>query len=301
MNEQHHVDMKYSIPKPKSNIKKKSKIQEFAMMTAATAVMACGIYFFKFANNFAFGGITGLAVLVAKSGVINSSDFNFICNIVLLVLGFLIMGKSFGAKTFYCSMLLSFLLSILERTCPMDGPLTNQPVLELMFAVAVPAFGSAVLFNMGASSGGTDIVAMILKKYTGYDIGSVLMISDVAIAVAGVFVFGMETGLFSILGLILRSLITDNFIESFNLSKCFNVVCNSPEPICNFIIRDLHRGATVYSAQGVFSGQKKYIVLTALNRPQAVRLRNFIKETEPGAFILISNTSEIIGRGFHTV
>ena len=183
----------------------------------------------------------------------------------------------------------------------MDGPLTNQPVLELMFAVAVPAFGSAVLFNMGASSGGTDIVAMILKKYTGYDIGSVLMISDVAIAVAGVFVFGMETGLFSILGLILRSLITDNFIESFNLSKCFNVVCNSPEPICNFIIRDLHRGATVYSAQGVFSGQKKYIVLTALNRPQAVRLRNFIKETEPGAFILISNTSEIIGRGFHTV
>lgn len=263
--------------------------------------MACGIYFFKFANNFAFGGITGLAVLVAETGTISSSDFNFVCNIVLLVLGFLIMGKSFGAKTFYCSMLLSFLLSILERVYPMAGPLTNQPVLELIFAIAVPAFGSAVLFNMGASSGGTDIVAMILKKYTGYDIGRVLMISDVAIAVAGVFVFGMETGLFSILGLVLRSLITDNFIESFNLSKCFNVVCDSPEPICNFIIRDLHRGATVYSAQGVFSGQKKYIVLTALNRPQAVRLRNFIKETEPGAFILISNTSEIIGRGFHTV
>ena len=142
---------------------------------------------------------------------------------------------------------------------------------------------------------------MILKKYTGYDIGRVLMLSDVAIAVAGVFVFGMETGLFSILGLVLRSVITDNFIESFNLSKCFNVVCSNPEPICNFIIRDLHRGATVYTAQGVFSGKQKYIVLTALNRPQAVRLRNFIKETEPGAFILISNTSEIIGRGFHTV
>ena len=108
----------------------------------------------------------------------------------------------------------------------MDGPLTNQPVLELMFAIAVPAFGSAILFNMGASSGGTDIVAMILKKYTGYDIGRVLMLSDVAIAVAGVFVFGMETGLFSILGLVLRSVITDNFIESFNLSKCFNVVCS---------------------------------------------------------------------------
>ena len=301
MNSNYHVDMKYSIPKPKSDIKPHSKVKDFVVMTAATAVMACGISFFKFENTFAFGGITGIAVLVAKTGVISSGDFNFVCNIVLLVLGFLVLGKGFGAKTFYCSMLLSFLLSILERVYPMDGPLTNQPVLELMFAIAVPAFGSAILFNMGASSGGTDIVAMILKKYTGYDIGRVLMLSDVAIAVAGVFVFGMETGLFSILGLVLRSVITDNFIESFNLSKCFNVVCSNPEPICNFIIRDLHRGATVYTAQGVFSGKKKYIVLTALNRPQAVRLRNFIKETEPGAFILISNTSEIIGRGFHTV
>lgn len=164
MNGQHHVDMKYSIPKPSSKIKPKSKIRDFVVMTAATAIMACGIYFFKFANNFAFGGITGLAVLVAETGTISSSDFNFVCNIVLLVLGFLIMGKSFGAKTFYCSMLLSFLLSILERVYPMDGPLTNQPVLELIFAIAVPAFGSAVLFNMGASSGGTDIVAMILKN-----------------------------------------------------------------------------------------------------------------------------------------
>ena len=186
MNSNYHVDMKYSIPKPKSDIKPHSKVKDFVVMTAATAVMACGIYFFKFANNFAFGGITGLAVLVAKTGVISSGDFNFVCNIVLLVLGFLVLGKGFGAKTFYCSMLLSFLLSILERVYPMDGPLTNQPVLELMFAIAVPAFGSAILFNMGASSGGTDIVAMILKKYTGYDIGRVLMLSDVAIAVAGV-------------------------------------------------------------------------------------------------------------------
>ena len=149
MNSNYHVDMKYSIPKPKSDIKPHSKVKDFVVMTAATAVMACGIYFFKFANNFAFGGITGLAVLVAKTGVISSGDFNFVCNIVLLVLGFLVLGKGFGAKTFYCSMLLSFLLSILERVYPMDGPLTNQPVLELMFAIAVPAFGSAILFNMG--------------------------------------------------------------------------------------------------------------------------------------------------------
>ena len=180
-------------------------------------------------------------------------------------------------------MLLSFLLSILERVYPMDGPLTNQPVLELMFAIAVPAFGSAILFNMGASSGGTDIVAMILKKYTGYDIGRVLMLSDVAIAVAGVFVFGMETGLFSILGLVLRSVITDNFIESFNLSKCFNCRLQQPGADLQFHHPGIFTEEQRSTRRRSFSGKKKYIVLTALNRPQAVRLRNFIKETEPGA------------------
>lgn len=301
MNTYEKTHMKHSIPKPTSQLKPKSRVKEFLMMTAATIVMAVGIYFFKFANNFAFGGLTGLAVLVAKTGIMTASDFNFVCNIVLLILGFIVLGKGFGAKTCYCSVLLSVSLSALERIYPMTHPLTDQPVLELMFAVAVPAFGSAILFNMGASSGGTDVIAMIMKKYTGFDIGRALLLSDIAIAVGGCFIFGMQTGLFSLLGLVLRSFMTDNFIESFNLSKCFNVVCSNPELICNFIIHELHRGVTVYSAQGVFSGRKKYIVLTALNRPQAVRLRNFIKETEPDAFILISNTSEIIGRGFHTV
>lgn len=301
MNEKQHMHMKHSRPKPASALKPKSRVNEFLLMTVGTIIMAVGIYFFKFANNFAFGGLTGLAVLIAKTGVMSASDFNFVSNIVLLLLGFLVLGKGFGAKTCYCSILLSVSLSGLERIFPMSHPLTDQPVLELMFAVAIPAFGSALLFNIGASSGGTDIIAMIMKKYTGFDIGRALLLSDILIALCGFFIFGMETGLFSFLGLVLRSFMTDNFIESFNLSKCFNVVCNSPEPICNFIIYELHKGATVYSAQGVFSGQKKYIVLTALSRPQAVRLRNFIKETQPDAFILISNTSEIIGRGFHTV
>lgn len=279
----------------------KSNMKEFWLMTAGTLIMAVGIYFFKFANNFAFGGITGLAVLVNKTGLMSAGDFNFVANILLLILGFFVLGKGFGAKTAYCSVLLSVALSALERFYPMTEPLTNQPMLELMFAVAIPAFGSAMLFNIGASSGGTDILAMIMKKYTGFNIGRALMLSDVAIAAFGFFLFDIQTGLYSMMGLVLRSFMTDNFIESFNLSKYFNVVCSSPEPICNYIIHELHRGATVCKAQGVFSGEKKYIVFTALNRAQAVRLRNFIREVEPGAFILISNTSEIIGRGFHSV
>lgn len=278
----------------------KSKLRHFFLLTFSTLVMAAGTYFFKFPNHFTFGGITGLAVLVAKTGVMSAGDFNFITNMILLIIGFFILGKKFAAKTAYCSILLSVALSALERIYPMSAPLTNQPMLELCFAIALPSLGSAILFNIGSSSGGTDIIAMILKKYSSVDIGHALLITDVLITVAGCFMFDIATGLYSFLGLAIRSFMIDTFIESFNLSKYFNVVCDNPKPICDFIVQELNRSATVCHAQRRRS-KDKYVIFTALNRPQAVRLRNFIKDEEPSAFILISNTSEIIGKGFHNV
>ena len=279
----------------------KSKLRHFFLLTFSTLVMAAGTYFFKFPNHFTFGGITGLAVLVAKTGVMSAGDFNFITNMILLIIGFFILGKKFAAKTAYCSILLSVALSALERIYPMSAPLTNQPMLELCFAIALPSLGSAILFNIGSSSGGTDIIAMIMKKYTSTDIGKALLITDFIITLAGCFVFDIETGLYSFLGLAVRSFMIDGFIESLNLSKYFNVVCTSPKPICDFIKDDLHRSATIVLAQGAFSGEDKYIIFTALNRIEAVKLRNFIKENAPDAFLLISNTSEIIGKGFHSI
>lgn len=281
--------------------KMKEKLKHFSLLTASTLIMAVGTYFFKFTNNFTFGGITGLAVLVADKTSISASDFSFIVNMLLLVLGFVVLGKKFAAKTAYCSILLSVALSTLERVCPMDHPLTDQTMLELCFAIALPALGSAILFNIGSSSGGTDIIAMILKKYSSFDIGKALLVTDIMITVAGCFVFDIKTGLYSFLGLTIRSFMIDNFIEGFNLSKYFNVVCDEPEPICNFLVHELKRSATIVHAQGAFSGKDKYIVFTVLSRPQAVRLRNFIKENQPRAFMLISNTSEIIGKGFHSI
>ena len=281
--------------------KMKEKLKHFSLLTASTLIMAVGTYFFKFTNNFTFGGITGLAVLVADKTSISASDFSFIVNMLLLVLGFVVLGKKFAAKTAYCSILLSVALSTLERVCPMDHPLTDQTMLELCFAIALPALGSAILFNIGSSSGGTDIIAMILKKYSSFDIGKELLVTDIMITVAGCFVFDIKTGLYSFLGLTIRSFMIDNFIEGFNLSKYFNVVCDEPEPICNFLVHELKRSATIVHAQGAFSGKDKYIVFTVLSRPQAVRLRNFIKENQPSAFMLISNTSEIIGKGFHSI
>lgn len=270
-------------------------------MTVSTLIMAVGVYFFKFANNFTFGGITGLAVLIAKTGVVSASDFTFITNMVLLAIGYFVLGRKFAVKTGYCSVLLSVSLSLLERVFPMSHPLTDQPILELTFAIALPAFGSAILFNIGASSGGTDVIAMIMKKYSSLDIGKALMVTDLIITLTGCFVFDIETGLFSFLGLAVRSFMVDSFIESLNLSKYFNVVCKNPQPICDYIKGHLNRSATIVSGKGAFSGEDKYIIFTALNRVEAVKLRNYIKENSPDAFLLISNTSEIIGKGFHSI
>ena len=285
--------------KEEANMLDKGK--HFLLMTISTLIMAIGTYFFKFTNNFTFGGITGLAVLVAKTNLMTAADFNFIASMALLIIGMIVLGKKFAAKTAYCSILLSLTLSFLERICPMKAPLTDQPILELCFAIALPALGSAILFNIGSSSGGTDIIAMILKKYSSFNIGPALMFSDLLITIAGFFIFDIKTGLYSLLGLTIRSFMVDTFIENFNLSKYFNVVCDDPEPICNFIVHELNRSASVFHATGAYSGKDKAIVLTALNRAQAVRLRNFIKMTDPKAFILISNTSEIIGKGFHSI
>lgn len=279
----------------------KSKLKNFSLLTISTLIMAVGIYFFKFANNFTFGGITGIAVLVAKFLPVSSSDFSFVVNILLLIIGWIVLGKSFAEKTAYSTILLSVSLSLLERIYPMSHPLTNEPLLELIFAILLPALGSAILFNIGASSGGTDVIAMILKKYTNVDIGKGLMISDLIFTLAGFLVFNVKTGLYSLLGLIMRSALIDNCIESFNRSKYFHVVTSNATCICDFIQNDLQRGATIVNATGAFTGDDKYIILTVLSPSQAVKLRNFIKEHDPKAFLLISNTSEIIGKGFHSV
>lgn len=272
----------------------------YAVITASTFVVAAGIYFFKFPDNFTFGGVSGLSVVLAKLTGISAATTNFILNILLVVVGFLFLGRGFGVKTAYSSVMLSVFVSLLEKFVPLSAPVTDEPMLNLIFAVLLPGFGSAVLFNAGASSGGTDIVAMILKKHTSVDIGRALFLSDALITCTAFFVFPVKTALFSCLGLLSKSMIVDSVIESINLRKYFSVICSHPEPICEFITGTLNRGATVCEATGAYSHNHKFIVLTVMKRAQAVQLRRFIRQTEPDAFILVSNTSEIIGKGFHS-
>lgn len=274
--------------------------KDYTIITISTFVTAAGIYFFKFPDNFTFGGVSGLSVVLAKLTGISASTTNFILNILLVIVGFLFLGRGFGVKTVYSSVMLSVFVSVLEKVVPLNHPVTNEPMLNLIFAVLLPAFGSAVLFNVGASSGGTDIIAMILKQHTSVDIGRALFLSDALITFSAFFVFSIKTALFSCLGLMFKSLVIDSVIENINLSKYFNVICSNPQPICEFITKKLNRGATVCDATGAFSHHHKYIIFTVMKRAQAVQLRKFIRRTEPDAFILVSNTSEIIGKGFHS-
>ncbi|MDD6188440.1 MAG: YitT family protein [Clostridiales bacterium] len=279
------------------NIKK--NIREFLLLTLGTALVAIGVYFFKFPNHFSTGGVTGIAVLLsALFPGISSSAFASVINILFLILGFAVLNRGFGIRTVYCSLLFSALLSGLEWLCPLSAPLTNEKMLELFFAVIFPALGSAILFNMQGSTGGTDILAMILKKYTSLDIGRALLYVDVLIAGSTLFLIGIETGLFSLLGLILKSVLVDNVIESLNRKKSFVLVTSYPQEVCAYITDTLHRSATVWEAQGAYSHERRWVVLAALNRAQAVALRRHLKELDPHAFMLITNSSEIFGKGF---
>ncbi|HIV47140.1 MAG TPA: YitT family protein [Candidatus Acutalibacter stercorigallinarum] len=280
----------------------KANVKTFLLVNLGVLLLTCGVYFFKLPNHFSTGGVSGLAILLGSVVPVSTATLMAVINIALLVLGYLFLGREFGFWTTYCSLMYSAETWLLEELFPMTAPFTDQPLLELCFAMMLPAVGSALLFNYNASSGGTDIIAMILKKYTTIsDVGKGLFLSDSVIALASFFIFGAETGLFSMLGLFLKSFVVDSVIESINLCKFFSIVTSKPQEICDYIIHELHHSSTVVDGQGAFSHQDKKVVLTAVRRGEAVRLRQKCKQIDPHSFMFITNTSEIIGKGFHSV
>ena len=276
-----------------------SAAREYLLLTLGTFLVAAGVYFFKFPNDFNTGGVTGMAIILhAVFPAVSSTTFASVINLAFLLLGFFAVGKDFGVRTVYCSILFSGMLSGLEWLCPLSGPLTDQKMLELFFAVILPSLGAAILFNMQSSTGGTDILAMILKRLSCMDIGSALLCVDVLIAGSTLYFVGMEAGLYSVLGLVLKSVVVDSVIESLNRRKSFLAVTSRPEEVCEFITHTLNRSATCWRGEGAYSHETKWIVLAALSRSQAVALRVYLKSADPNAFILVTNSSEIFGKGF---
>jgi uncharacterized membrane-anchored protein YitT (DUF2179 family) len=275
------------------------KVKEFLLINFGLMLVALGIVLFKIPNNFATGGVSGIAIIVVK--YFSSAPVGFLMlliNIVLILIGIIIIGFDFGSKTIYSSFVLSGMVWFFQKIIPLSKPLTGDAFIELIFAISLPAIGSAILFNLGASTGGTDIVARILNKYTHINIGKTLLISDFVITISAGIVFGIRVGMYSVLGLVLKAFIIDLVIESLNIGKQFIIISNKSEEIAKFIIEDLKRSATIQKAVGAYSGEEKNVIITIMNRRQAIRLRGFIKEIDERAFLTISNTSEIIGKGF---
>ena len=272
--------------------------KDYIVITLAVIIMDLGIYAFKFPNHFSFGGVSGLAVVLNEILGISAAQINLVINLALLEIGFAVLGKSFGLKTAYATVLSSVVLSLMEKMMPISAPLTNQPMLELAYAIALPAVAAAMLFYVDASGGGTDIVAMILKKYTTIDIGTALLISDVAIVALSFIAFDVRTGLFSVCGLLAKSIFVDRTMDQMRLCKYFTIISSDPEPICDFIQNVLNRSTTLYNAEGGYSHENKKVILCALDRRQAVILQRFIRQTDDSAFIMITKSSETFGKGF---
>lgn len=279
--------------------KTKQWLNDFFILNAGTLLTAVGSYFFKFPNNFSTGGVTGISVVMTHyfPGLSNGTIVSVI-NIALLIVGLLLLGKGFGFKTFYVTVAFSAMLKILEVIWPMTQPLTDQPFMELLLGVFLPAWGSALLFNIGSSTGGTDIIAMIVKKYFKCHIGRALLIVDFFITLLTFVAFGPETGLFSMVGLFIRSFAVDLFLENMNTYKYFTIITDKPQEIYSYITDVLHRGATVYQAEGLYKHTEKTVIMTAQGKKQALHLQDVIRQKDPHAFVMVTNTSEIIGKGF---
>lgn len=277
-------------------------IKEYILIIFGTIIMTAGIHFFKIPNGFATGGVSGIGTILGKlTTIFTASQWITIINTLLLFVGFAFLGKTTGGRTVFCSLLYSALTLIFEKVMPMNSPFTDQPLLELIYAMLLTSVGSAIIFNNSASSGGTDIIALILKKYTHIDVGKALLIVDFFIASCSFITFGIQTGLFSLLGLFAKAFLVDEVIDIINSCKYFVVVTSKGDEVSEYILKELHHGATLTKATGSYTNENKIMIHTVCKRIEAIRLRRHIKQIDPNAFIIITTTSEIIGRGFRSV
>lgn len=277
-------------------------IRQYFMIILGTVLLTVGVYFFKIPNGFATGGVSGISTIFgALFKVLTQAQWMTLINVILLILGFILLGRGNGVKTVFCSLLFSGLTMVCERFIPLQGPLTDQPFLELVYAMLLTSIGSAMIFNSGASSGGTDIMALILKKFTSLDVGKSLLVVDFLVAGSSFFVFGIKAGLFSMLGLFAKAFLVDAVIDSLNSFKYFIAITDKPDMVREYIMKELHHGATVTEALGSYTNNKKYMIHTVCKRFEAIKLRKQIKSIDPGSFIIITTSSEIIGRGFRSI
>lgn len=281
----------------------KISFKDFYTIFFAITIMAMCTYFLNIPNSFCFGGISGLCIAISGAiGFGAPATMSSVLNLILLIVGFAFLGKSFGVKTTVATIILSIELALFEKFIPITQTLSSEPLMEMIFSVVLNATASALLFNVQASSGGVDIIAMIIKKYTSVrDIGKALMICDSFVVISCYFIFGVEAGMFSTMGMFIKVFMIDAVMERFNLCKYFTIITDKPNEIAEYITKELKRGSTQMEAKGSFTDSGKTIIFTVLGKRQALKLQTMVKAIDPNAFTMITNTSEVMGNGFRDI
>lgn len=277
----------------------KKRVKEYILITIGMIMVAAGIYFFLVPSNLATGGVSGLAIIISSFlPGLPVGLLMLILNIILFIVGFLIIGPSFGFKTVYASLGLSGLIWLLQKLIPISKPISNDLMIQLLFGVGISGLGMAVVFNQNASTGGTDIIAKIINKFFYVDMGKSLLMADFLITLMAGLTFGIQAGMYALLGVVLNGFVIDSFINGLNVSKQVTIISSKGSEIKDFVINKLERGVTIYDAKGAYSGEPKEVLITIMNRSEFIKLKTFIREIDKRAFITVSDVHEVLGEGF---
>lgn len=273
------------------------KIKEYLLTTIGVALTAIALEYFFFPCDIAAGGVSGIGLVVNKVSGLDTSIVVLVLNILLFILAFIVLGKSFGAKSIYATVMLSVFMWIIEKILK-PGILTENMFLASVFGSILLGMGTAIVFHQGASTGGTSIIAAIISKFTPIGIGISVLLTDSFVCLLAISVFGVDKGLFGFFSVILIGLIIDKFIDGFNTCKQVFIITSKEKEIVNHIIKNIDRGCTVLNGNGGYTGSDVKIIYTVLNSNQFIALKKHVKEIDPSAFLTVNDSTEVLGEGF---
>ena len=267
--------------------------KEMAILTGAVAIIAAAVYFFLVPSHTSVSSISGLGIVLSNFVPLPLSAITMVLNTVLLIIGFFTCGREFGAKTVYTSVMLPVFLRLFERMFPDFGSMTDSQELDVLCYILVVSVGLSILFNRNASSGGLDIVAKIMNKYLHMELGKAMSLSGMCVALSAALVYDKKTVVLSILGTYFNGIVLDHFIFDNSIKRRVCIITEKEEALRQFIINDLHSGATMYEAIGAYNFEKHNEIITIVDKNEYQKLMNFINREDPKAFVTIYNVSSM--------
>lgn len=268
-------------------------VKETAILTAAVAIIAAAVYFFLVPSHTSVSSISGLGIVLSNFVPLQLSAITMILNVVLLIIGFITCGREFGVKTVYTSVMLPLFLGLFEIIFPDFGSMTDSQELDVLCYVLVVSVGLSILFNRNASSGGLDIVAKIMNKYLHMELGKAMSLSGMCVALSAALVYDKKTVVLSILGTYFNGIVLDHFIFDHNIKRRVCIITKKEEELRQFIVHDLHSGATIYEAIGAYNMEKRHEIITIVDKGEYQKLMKFINQEDPKAFITVYNVSNM--------